>query len=188
MSKKIVLICGSMNKEHSLTKLGLKEIEKILNEKGHVTNFIEVKDLNLPIFEPKYVKQPPNAIKNLVEIIKESNALIVGSPEYHGGYSGAIKNLIDYLTGDLLRNKPIALLSAAGGYRSGINTLNGLRLVFRSLYARVIAEQVAISAWDIIEDEQENIQFIEPISEKINEVVDGLIKEIYLVERLIFSS
>lgn len=178
MSKMVVLINGSMNRGHSLTKRGLQEIETIIKQKGFETRLIEIKDLDLPLFEPNYQHQPPEAMRKLIKIIEESDACIIGSPEYHGGYTGAIKNVIDYFSGDLFKDKPVALLSTSGGYRDGINTLNGLRLVFRNLYARVITEQVAISAHDVIKDEQGNTQFVQPISDKISEVANGIIREI----------
>lgn len=144
----IILINGSLNK-NSKTKQVLQLVEYGLKSKKYSTTLLDIGDLDLPIFNPNIHN------KDLIESIRgklnEASAFIIGSPEYHSGYSGALKNFIDYLDRDVFQDKPVALVATSGGMKSGINTLNGLRLVFRSLHADVIPQQIAVCEKEIID-------------------------------------
>ncbi|MDQ0256098.1 NAD(P)H-dependent FMN reductase [Evansella vedderi] len=138
----IVLINGSMNNP-SFTKKVLKEVEKRLQKNKAKTMFIDIRDLQLPVYDPK--AESPKEIIEVSNILKKADGLVVGVPEYHGSYTGAVKNLLDYLGFEEFQQTPIALLATAGGIKSGTNTLNHLRLVFRNLHGHVIPQQFAIS-------------------------------------------
>lgn len=138
----IILINGS-TKRHSKTSVLISILDKYFQNFGYETKIINIADLNLKVFDP--CGEVPNSIKDIWDDLIHAKAFIVGSPEYHGGYSGGIKNFIDHLNSDVFYKKPLGLVASTGGQKTGANTLNGLRLVFRSLYSNVIPEQVSIS-------------------------------------------
>ena len=139
---KIAIINGSMSK-NSLTKTLLRKIESQLKKNGADTVFIDVQELNLPVYIPEM--DPPAVLKKVSEQLIMAEGVVVGSPEYHGSYSGAIKNLLDFLGFKEFQDTPIALVTTTGGAKSGTNTMNHLRLVFRNLHGIVIPQQFAIS-------------------------------------------
>jgi FMN reductase len=73
-----------------------------------------------------------------------ANAVIIGSPEYHGSFSGVLKNALDLLGPDELRGKLIALVATARGDAGAMNTLNHLRQVSRWVGAWVLPAQVSV--------------------------------------------
>jgi azobenzene reductase len=145
----ITLLSGSMN-PNSITRKSLKVIEKALQSKNIETHFVCPREYPLPIYD--FTQEEPENTKLIKKWISESDGLIVGSPEYHGGYTGVIKNILDHLTIEDLSRKPVGLLAASGGMKSGISTLNSLRVVFRSLHCPVIVEQTAVSEGEIGDD------------------------------------
>jgi len=66
------------------------------------------------------------------------DAMIWASPTYHGSVSGAFKNALDWLillaerTPPYLSNKPIGLVSTAGGVQ-GLQAVNTMDFIARSL-------------------------------------------------------
>lgn len=60
---------------------------------------------------------------------------MIGSPEYHGTMTGALKNALDFLEGRHLRDKQVALVGVAGGSMGATNTVNTLQLIMRNLHA-----------------------------------------------------
>ena len=66
------------------------------------------------------------------------DAMIWSSPTYQGSVSGAFKNALDWLillaerTPPYLSNKPIGLISTAGGVQ-GLQTVNAMDFIARSL-------------------------------------------------------
>ncbi|MBU9723766.1 MULTISPECIES: NADPH-dependent FMN reductase [Bacillaceae] len=152
----IILINGSMNRE-SFTKKLLDKMAVQLNENGSAAKILNVRDLQLPIFAPDL--DTPNQLEKVSQDLKNADGVIVGSPEYHGSYTGALKNFLDFLGFEEFQNTPIGLVTTTGGVKSGTNTVNHLRLVFRNLHGLVIPQQFAISKKDTNSDLQLDEQF-----------------------------
>lgn len=171
---KIVLINGSMNPE-SVTKRVLQLFAKVLQKKGYETELICVAETNFPLFS--FTVPQTEEMRSVSEKIKQAHAFIIGSPEYHGGYSGALKNLLDYQDGAEFKHKPIALLAVSGGMKAGIPTLISLRQIFRSLHAYVIPEEIAIASEHELES---NGQLNEACRKRVQTVITGLLRELNL--------
>jgi NAD(P)H-dependent FMN reductase len=170
---KILVVSGSFRQE-SLTRIVLKHVAALVAKRGLKPRFVCARELALPIYDPPAVDELPNA-KCWREAVSSSDGLIIGSPEYHGSFSGALKNMIDYLDFPHIEGKLIGLVAAAGGPKSGISTLNALRLTFRALHAPVIIEQAALWEGDFAVDTKQIKP--EPLKQLLG-VVDGLAREI----------
>lgn len=170
---KVILINGSMN-PNSLGKRLLNMVGKVLEKNGHTLEMICVLETNFPLYNP--VSSNTDKMNQISELIKSADAFVVASPEYHGGYSGALKNLLDYQDGSGFVNKPIALITTSGGIKAGINSLNSLRLIFRSLHSYVIPQQVAVSEKEINSDRELDKE----VKKQLQNVIQGLMQEINL--------
>ncbi|SFS45852.1 NADPH-dependent FMN reductase [Marininema halotolerans] len=167
----IVLINGSMNPE-STTKRTLHLFANHFQNQGHEASLICVQESNLPLFS--FTVPQTETMRNIAEQIKAADAFVVGSPEYHGGYTGALKNLLDYQDGSGFKGKPIALLTVTGGLKSGTLTLLSLRQIFRTLHAHVIPEELAISSKHELDHKG---QLNEEGQVRVKGMVDGLLRE-----------
>ncbi len=61
--------------------------------------------------------------------------LILGTPNYHGSYSGILKNALDHLNMDYFKMKPVGLIGNSGGIVVSSEPLSHLRVIVRSLRA-----------------------------------------------------
>jgi NAD(P)H-dependent FMN reductase len=85
--------------------------------------------------------------------VKAADGLIIGTPEYHGSFSGVLKNAMDFLTFDEMEGKMIGLVGVSGGNMGAFDAMNGLRSVGRALHAWVVPQQAAIpEAWKVFDD------------------------------------
>lgn len=67
----------------------------------------------LPIFNPD-VTEPPPLVASLRDQLIAADAVVIASPEYAHGVSGAIKNGLDWMVGnESFIGKPVALLNAS---------------------------------------------------------------------------
>lgn len=107
-------------------------------------DMIDLSEGKLPLFNGESNQSELPSVKELKETVVNADGVILASPEYHGGMSGALKNALDFLGSDQFTHKPVALLAVAGGGKGGINALNNMRTVGRSLYANVIARQLVL--------------------------------------------
>ncbi|SDZ12171.1 NAD(P)H-dependent FMN reductase [Evansella caseinilytica] len=175
----IVLINGSMRTE-SYTKKLLEKIAVKLQAGGARTSLIDVRALQLPVYDPGM--ETPEAIVKVSEVLVNADGIIAGAPEYHGSYSGAIKNLLDYLGSKEFVNTPIGLVTTTGGLKAGTNTLNHLRLVFRNLHGLVIPQQFAISQKETTSD----LQLDEEMNNRLENFIQGFETEVR--KKLIFEA
>jgi len=94
----------------------------------------------LPHFNPDLDAEgstPPEAVRQLRELLIAADAILICSPEYAHGVPGAFKNMLDWLvsTGELV-GKPVALLNAAPA--GGEYAQNAIRETLRTMNWRVV--------------------------------------------------
>ncbi|WP_335872422.1 NADPH-dependent FMN reductase [Bacillus sp. 2205SS5-2] len=134
----IVIINGTPRKK-GRTRIA----SKFLASKYHL-DLIDLADFGLPLYTGEEVQSQLGIVKKLKKKVREADAVILASPEYHSGMSGALKNMLDFLSNEEFSHKPIALLACAGGGKGGINCLSNMRTVARGLYANVIPKQLVL--------------------------------------------
>ena len=151
---RIVAICGSL-RPGSYTRMALQVALRGARESCAEATLIDLRDYQLIFCDGKENESGyPKDVFRLRDDVKRAHGLILGTPEYHGGVSGVLKNALDLLGFDELEGKMIALVGVSGGALGAVHALSHLRTVGRALHAWVIPEQVAISeAWKVFDEE-----------------------------------
>ena len=86
--------------------------------------------------------------ERLSQAVKDADGIILGTPEYHGSFSGVLKNALDLMGFDEFEGKMLGLVGVSGGAMGAFEGINSLRNVGRALHAWVVPEQAAIpEAW-----------------------------------------
>lgn len=106
---------------------------------GGATRLFGGPDLaKLPHYAPEQPQRTPEQTA-LVEAVRAASAIVIGTPGYHGGVSGLVKNAIDLLE-DLrsdarpyFEGRPVGLIVTAGGWQACGVTLSALRDVVHAL-------------------------------------------------------
>src|SRR3989344_3116034 len=97
---KILLVCGSISQQ-SHTHAFLRFIEDLLKKQKVETVFWDLRTSPLPIALPEYhkdpLKNPDKTVQKFVRAVMDADGLVLGSPLYHGSYSGVLKNALDNL-------------------------------------------------------------------------------------------
>ncbi len=142
---KTLLLCGSgAQKSHTLALLGY--IEGLLQEKKCETVLWDLKAKPLPFVLPEYHKDPtqhPDAIvREFVALVESADVIVLGSPLYHGSYTGVLKNALDNLRGDAFRGKWAGLVGNAGSLRASHVQFSHLRQVVNTLVGYTTQTQV----------------------------------------------
>ena len=112
-------------------------------------------ELDLPMYAPHELERTPRALE-LVKALRDADAVVVGSPGYHGAVSGLVKNALDYIE-DLredprvyLDNTPWGCISCAYGWQAAVGTLTQLRSIGHALRAWPTPLGVAINSADAV--------------------------------------
>lgn len=86
----------------------------------------------------------PPGVARLRADVAAARGIILGTPEYHGSYSGVLKNALDLLGFDEMEGRMVGLVGVAGGRMGGAAALTALRSVGRALHAWVVPTEAAI--------------------------------------------
>jgi NAD(P)H-dependent FMN reductase len=141
---RIAGICGSL-REGSYTKMALTIALKAAEGPTCETDFIDLRDFQLVFANGMGDKGGISPeIQRFRDRLRIADGAIIGTPEYHGSFTGVLKNALDLTGFAEWEGKMIALIGVSGGRIGAHNALNSLRDIGRSLHAWVIPEQVAI--------------------------------------------
>ncbi|ELZ91967.1 NADPH-dependent FMN reductase [Haloferax mucosum ATCC BAA-1512] len=135
----VVALCGSLRDE-SKTRIALTEALAAARDAGASTELVDLRDYELPMLNA--ADSVPDA-RRLQETVSDADSVLVGTPNYHGSYSGALKNALDYCGRDEFSETVVGLLEVAGGQFPG-TALVHLRTVCRTLNAWALPTEVAI--------------------------------------------
>ncbi|MEM6938505.1 MAG: NAD(P)H-dependent oxidoreductase [Pseudomonadota bacterium] len=130
---KLLGISGSLRADSSNTKL-LHEAARLFGECDFT-----LADIKFPLYDGDDEAESgvPTAVQSVADQISGADAIIVSTPEYNKGPSGALKNALDWISraeGDKWGGKPLAVMSAAAGRAGGERAqmvLRGFMVPFR---------------------------------------------------------
>jgi len=149
---KIVGICGSLRSD-SYTRSVLEIALASAQENGADTELIDLRKFDLVFFDEDRKDDYPADVEKLRSLVREAHGIILGTPEYHGGISGVLKNAIDLMGFTEFEGKMLGLLGVSGGQLGALNALNSLRTIGRNLHAWVLPQQVSLpEAWKAFDE------------------------------------
>jgi NAD(P)H-dependent FMN reductase len=141
----VVGLCGSL-REGSVTRHALKLALDGAAQAGARTQLIDLREWSLPFAGSDFSPGEFPDVARLREAIVGAQGLVWATPEYHGSFSGVLKNALDLLNIDDFENKMLGLLAVAGGSVGATSSLSQLRAVGRQLHAWVLPGQVSIGS------------------------------------------
>ncbi|WP_424004695.1 NADPH-dependent FMN reductase [Haloarcula salina] len=136
----VVGVVGSLRDE-SYTRVGIERALAAAADAGATTELLDLGEFDLPVFDADQ-REVGDAV-DFADHIHAADSILLGTPVYHGSYSGVLKNALDYCGFDEFEHKTVGLLAVAGG-GFPITALEHLRSVCRSLNCWVIPHQAAI--------------------------------------------
>jgi NAD(P)H-dependent FMN reductase len=112
---------------------------------GAETKLLELRDYDLEFACEENHSSSPGADRMKAEV-KRAHGILLGTPEYHGSFSGVLKNALDLMGYEEFEGKMIGLIGVSAGKTGAFDALTALRSVGRALHAWVVPEQVSIPA------------------------------------------
>lgn len=174
---KVVGIPGSLREGSHTRKVVALALEGA-RELGAGVELLDLRALALPFAEAGDDADHPGA-RRLRERVRDAHGVVLGTPEYHGGYSGVLKNALDLMGFDELEGKMVGLVSVSGGGLGGSTALNDLRTVGRALHAWVVPEQASVPRAGRAFDEAGRL-VDEALAERVREVGRQVARFAYL--------
>ncbi|MFB6297333.1 MAG: NADPH-dependent FMN reductase [Salinirussus sp.] len=136
----VTAVPGSL-RDGSYTRLAAEHALDAAAERGAEARLVDLREYDLPVYDAD--GDDAGDADRLRERIRDADAVILGTPMYHGSYATPLKNALDYCGFDEFENTTVGLLAVAGG-SFPITALDHLRSVCRALDAWVLPHQAAI--------------------------------------------
>jgi NAD(P)H-dependent FMN reductase len=123
----IAIISASVRTDRKSNRVALYFHKYITEHKIAIVKNLDLNIYKFPIFEErlKFMLKPSIQVLQFAEDIKNSDAVLIVTPEYNGGYPASLKNVIDLLTSEWKR-KPIAIATVSNGDFGGSQVITSL--------------------------------------------------------------
>ncbi|MGC4021415.1 MAG: NAD(P)H-dependent oxidoreductase [Cyclobacteriaceae bacterium] len=129
MSKRILAICGSTRKTSSNLNL-INAVVDLTKDRFDLKLFEAID--SIPHFNPDLDNEnPPEAVRNFRNQLKEADGILICTPEYAMGVPGTLKNALDWTVSSCeFSHKPVALITASSqGENAHASLLKTLRII-----------------------------------------------------------
>ncbi|HET9278152.1 MAG TPA: NADPH-dependent FMN reductase [Flavitalea sp.] len=148
-------------------------LEKKLRERGIDVIMIDLAEHPLPMMEEDNgrLRSPADDISIVGAKLKEADSMILVSPEYHGSFSGVLKNALDFYWAEF-KKKPIGVVTTGSGKMGGINASTQMQHVVLSLGAYPLPTKLLIPEIQYAFNDQ-----YEPLREDIIKNSDRFLNE-----------
>jgi len=140
-------ITGSM-RWPSHTHMMMEVALRAARESGARVELLDLRTLELPMYDPRAGHIPPS-VSEIRDRVADAHAYLLGTPEYHGSISGALKNFLDYLYPEI-NGKLFGFLVSTGN-DLGTSALTHLREIVSYVHAWSLPYSVAASMEDFDE-------------------------------------
>lgn len=139
---RVVGISGSL-RDASYTTQALRIALEGAADIASETRLLDLRDYHLDFACGDRNNVSPG-VARLKADVREAQGILLGTPEYHGSFSGVLKNALDLMGFDEFEGKMIGLIGVSAGRTGAFDALTALRNVGRALHAWVVPEQVSI--------------------------------------------
>jgi chromate reductase len=138
-SLNVVALSGSLRKE-SYNRKALKIAKEIAEKNGAIVREVDLKLLNLPMFDEDFEFPTPNVVKQLTDEFRWADVVMIASPEYNHSVSGALKNAIDWISRnkETLKGKWAIIFGVSSGNFGTIRAQAHLRHILDTLDVYII--------------------------------------------------
>ena len=126
----VLAVAGSLHRR-SVTRAVVLHVAKRLKAEGCIVDVLDFETEPLPLYNPDTAYHAPgyDALQTRVE---RADVYVLGTPDYHGSISSAMKNFLDHFWGEFA-GKLFATIVAS--QEKGLTVTDQLRTVARQCYA-----------------------------------------------------
>lgn len=114
-----------------MTRVVVNQVAERLRDAGCAVDLLDLGKENLPLYNPDTAENQPS-FPGLQARVDRADVLLLGTPDYHGSVSSALKNFLDHFWHEFA-GKLFASLVAS--HEKGLTVTDQLRTIARQCYA-----------------------------------------------------
>jgi NAD(P)H-dependent FMN reductase len=169
----ILAVAGSLNRD-SATRIVVGEAARLLTQGGCDVDILDFQKDPLPLYNPNTAYDEPSfpALKRRVD---RADVLLLGTPDYHGGISSAMKSFLDHFWHEFAGKLFATIVSS---HEKGLTVTDQLRTVARQCYAWSLPYGVSFTG-------DEDVENGKIISAALNERLTMMCRDIAVYGKLL---
>ena len=152
---RVLAVAGSLN-EKSVTRVVIHEIARQLREKNAEVDILDFYKEPLAMFNPEsaYTASYYSALQRRVEV---ADVYILGTPDYHGSISSALKNFLDHFWQEFAGKLFGTVVSS---FEKGLTVTDQLRTVARQCYGWSLPYGVSFNEKEDLKEMQVSSEYL----------------------------
>jgi FMN reductase len=139
-SLNVLAVAGSLQR-NSVTRVVIHHVADRLTEVGCAVDVLDFLKEPLALYNPDTAHELPGYAE-LQERVERADVIVLGTPDYHGSLSGAMKNFLDHFWHEFA-GKLFATVVAS--HEKGLTVTDQLRTIARQCYAWTLPYGVSFS-------------------------------------------
>src|SRR5262252_5482610 len=143
----VLAVVGSLQNA-SVTRVVIRYIAEQLTAQGCRVDVLDFQKEPLALYNPDTAHELPG-YSELQQRVERADVVILGTPDYHGGLSGAMKNFLDHFWHEFAGKLFVTLVAS---HEKGLTVTDQLRTVARQCYAWILPYGVSFNGDDDIQD------------------------------------
>jgi NAD(P)H-dependent FMN reductase len=162
----VLAVAGSLHRR-SVTRAVVLHVAERLKAEGCIVDVLDFETEPLPLYNPDTAFHAPgfDALQTRVE---RADVYVLGTPDYHGSISSAMKNFLDHFWGEFA-GKLFATIVAS--HEKGLTVTDQLRTVARQCYAWTLPYGVSFA-------EKEDVKRGQFVSGALKTRLDMLVRDV----------
>jgi len=126
----ILMVVGNRAKK-SKTRTVMHRLREFLEQENGPVDCFDCAEEDMPLFNVEEAYDRP-AFANIRQRILQADAYVLGTPDYHGSMSSALKNFLDHFWKEFAGK---FFASVVGSHEKGLTVHDQIRTVARQCYA-----------------------------------------------------
>lgn len=172
-SLNVLAVVGSLHRD-SVTRAVVNHVAERLKADGCAVDVLDFEKEPLALYNPDTAHDMPGYAE-LQARVERADAIVLGTPDYHGGISGATKNFLDHFWREFA-GKLFATIVAS--HEKGLTVTDQLRTVARQCYAWALPYGVAFN-------EDSDVKGGKITSEMLRDRLDMMIRDVRIYGELL---
>jgi len=170
---KVLAVVGSM-RSNSITRVAIRQLATRLERQGCQVDVLDLRQTPLAPYNPE-TSYSSSEFPTLRKRVADADAVILGSPDYHGSISSTLKNFLDHFWKEFAGK---LFASIVASHEKGLTTHDQLRTVARQCYAWTLPYGISLQ-------EKVDVRDDSVVSENLQERLDMMARDIAVYGRLL---
>ena len=146
-SLRVLAVAGSLNSD-SVTRVVVGEAARQLAELGCEVDLLDLREEPLALYCPDTAEAAP-VFAALQRRVEQADVVVLGTPDYHGSISSALKNFLDHFWREFA-GKLFATIVAS--HEKGLTVTDHLGTVARQCYAWTLPYGISFMGEEDVKD------------------------------------